>query len=127
MAYKIIFLSLFLFPSLLAGSSSETYHTHFNLWSIVPFIGILLSIAVFPLINHHFWELHYGKVSFFWSASFFIPLLIFNPSFAFEELILVVFTEYLPFIMLLFALFTIAGGIQLKGTLVGVQILQVKP
>ena len=115
--YKKIINILVLLNFLYSGDVE--HHIDFPLFSIIPFIGILLSIAIIPLINHHFWESHYGKVSFFWGSLFFLPLLFIDTTFAFEELILVVFTEYLPFIILLFALFTIAGGIQLKGTLVG--------
>ena len=115
--YKKIISSLFIVN--FAYSGSMGHHVDFPLFSIIPFIGILLSIAIVPLINHDFWHKHYGKVSFFWGALFFIPLLIIDTSFAFEELILVTFTEYLPFIIILLALFTIAGGIEIKGSLVG--------
>ena len=108
-----------------AYSGSGNHHVDFPLFSIIPFLGILLSIAVIPLINHDFWHKHYGKVSFFWGALFFIPLLMVDMSFAFEELILVTFTEYIPFIVILLALFTIAGGIELKGSLVGTPKLNV--
>ena len=60
---------------------------NFPLFSIIPFIGILFSIALIPLINHHFWERHYGKVSLFWGLLFFIPtLLYYETSMAFEGL-----------------------------------------
>ena len=108
--YKKIINLLFLVNFLYSGQTG--HHIDFPLFSIIPFIGILLSIAIIPLINHHFWEMHYGKVSLFWALLFFVPLLAIDFSFAFEELILVIFTEYLPFIILLLALFTIAGGIQ---------------
>lgn len=39
------------------------------LW-VIPFVGILLSIALFPLLAPHFWHHHYGKVSLFWGALF---------------------------------------------------------
>ena len=122
--YKKIISSLFILNCLYSSQAIGS-HIDFPLFSIIPFIGILLSIAILPLINHRFWELHYGKVSFFWALSFLLPLLIFHTSFAFEELILVLFTEYFPFIILLFSLFTIAGGIQLRGTLVGTPRLNV--
>ena len=121
--YKKI-ISLFLIINF-AYSGSGNHHVDFPLFSIIPFLGILLSIAVIPLINHDFWHKHYGKVSFFWGALFFIPLLMIDMSFAFEELILVTFTEYIPFIVILLALFTIAGGIELKGSLVGTPKLNV--
>jgi hypothetical protein len=40
------------------------------LWTI-PFAGILLSIAVMPLMAPHFWHNNFGKVSFFWEYHFF--------------------------------------------------------
>ena len=99
--------------------ATGAHHFIFPLFSIIPFIGILLSIAIVPLINNQFWHKNYGKVSFFWSSLFLIPLLIIDTSFAIEELILVTFTEYIPFIVILLALFTIAGGIEFKGSMVG--------
>jgi len=102
-----------------AYSAPGNHHVDFPLFSIIPFIGILLSIAIVPLINNDFWHKYYGRISLFWGALFFVPLLMVDITFAFEELILVVFTEYLPFIIILLALFTIAGGIEIKGSLVG--------
>ena len=102
-----------------AYSASGNHHLNFQLFSIIPFVGILLSIAIVPLINNDFWHKHYGKVSLLWGTLFFVPLSMVDMTFAFEELILVVFTEYLPFIIILLTLFTIAGGIEVKGTLVG--------
>ena len=103
----------------LAHPASGGHDFTFPLFSIIPFVGILLSIAIIPLINNHFWHKNYGKVSFFWGILFFVPLLVVDASFAIEELVLVTFTEYLPFIIILIALFTIAGGIEVKGSLVG--------
>lgn len=88
-------------------------------WTI-PFAGILLSIAIFPLVAPHFWHHHFGKIALFWAAAFLIP---FYAVFGFEltlfEIIHVGMLEYIPFIILLFALFTVAGGVRLTGSLVG--------
>ncbi|HIO07737.1 TPA: sodium:proton antiporter, partial [Candidatus Poribacteria bacterium] len=46
------------------------------LWMVIPFVGILLSIAIFPLVAEHFWHHHYGKVSLVWALIFGIPYLI---------------------------------------------------
>ena len=119
--YKKI-ISLFLFNSFLfsASGGSENHYIDFPLFSIIPFLGILLSIALVPLYNNHFWELHYGKVSLFWALLFLIPTFIFfGVSFSIEQILHVAFLEYFPFIILLLALFTIAGGVQLTGTLRG--------
>ena len=89
------------------------------LWGI-PFAGMLLSIAIFPVLAGDFWHHNFGKVAAFWAACFLIPafLLIGWETSTFTVLE-VLMHEYLPFIILLFALFTIAGGVRLKGTLVG--------
>ncbi len=89
------------------------------LWSL-PFIGILLSIATGPLLFPHVWERHYGKFAAFWSACIIVPLFVYAGSAdASEALLHTVLLEYVPFILLLFALYTIAGGIFLQGNLRG--------
>jgi Na+/H+ antiporter NhaD/arsenite permease-like protein len=89
------------------------------LWAI-PFAGILLSIATGPLLYPHFWEHHYGKFSAFWAALVIIPMaLSFGWFTAAEAVAHTMLLEYISFIVLLFALFTIAGGIFLSGNLHG--------
>lgn len=89
------------------------------LW-IIPFLGILLSIALLPLLTPHFWHHHYGKVSLFWWLIFFAAFSInFSIGTGFYYLLEVYMLEFIPFITLLLALFTVAGGIQLKGELAG--------
>ncbi|MFQ6676906.1 MAG: sodium:proton antiporter [Fidelibacterota bacterium] len=87
---------------------------------VIPFVGILLSIALFPLTAPQFWHHHFGKVSLFWAAVFIIPFLIKEGvTITIYELLHVGLLEYIPFIILLLALFTISGGVRLTGTLVG--------
>ncbi|MEZ5669148.1 MAG: sodium:proton antiporter [Alphaproteobacteria bacterium] len=87
---------------------------------IVPFVGILLSIALFPLFAPNFWHHNFGKVSAFWAFAFLIPFTIaFGFDLALYELIHVALLEYLPFIILLFALFTVSGGVRVTGRLKG--------
>ncbi|MCK5582064.1 MAG: sodium:proton antiporter, partial [Candidatus Omnitrophica bacterium] len=93
------------------------------LW-VIPFIGILLSIAILPLLANRFWHNNFGKVVLFWAMSFIIPFAAhWGVSAVFYELIYVSLLEYFPFIILLLSLFTISGGIRLKGTLVGTPIM----
>ncbi len=93
------------------------------LWAI-PFIGILLSIAVMPLVAPHYWHNNFGKISFFWALTFIVPFVIIQGySIALYEVLHIVLLDYIPFIILLLALFTISGGIRLKGTLVGTPLL----
>lgn len=89
------------------------------LWSTLPFVGILLSIALFPLLKPQFWHHHYGKVAAFWALTFALPFLYFFRETAFHEIIHILLIDYIPFIILLWGLFTIAGGIVLSGTIRG--------
>ena len=89
-----------------------------------PFAGILLSIAILPLIAPTFWHHNFGKVSAFWALLLLIPMLIkFNAGIVTFELLHTMLLEFFPFIILLLALFTISGGIRLTGTLVGTPVL----
>jgi Na+/H+ antiporter NhaD/arsenite permease-like protein len=89
------------------------------LWGI-PFAGLLLSIAVMPLLLPAFWHHHFGKVSAAWTLAFFLPFaLLFGPALAGASLVHALVAEYIPFIILLTALFTVAGGIFIRGNLHG--------
>jgi Na+/H+ antiporter NhaD/arsenite permease-like protein len=86
----------------------------------VPFVGMLLSIAIFPLVAHHFWERHRGKVAAFWALLALIPIAFTGGvSMAAEAVVHTAFLEYIPFILLLLALFTVAGGIVIRGNIHG--------
>ena len=94
------------------------------LYSILPFLGILLSIAIIPLLAPIFWHHNFGKISAFWALSLVIPsLFLLGLHETFHQLIHVLLLEYLPFIILLLSLFTISGGIRLKGTLIGTPLI----
>ncbi|MFG1392188.1 sodium:proton antiporter [Xanthobacter agilis] len=89
------------------------------LWA-VPFAGMLLSIALFPLLAGHFWHHHYGKVALFWAAAFAVPFAaVYGPALTAHEVVHTALLEYIPFIILLYALFTVSGGILITGNLHG--------
>ena len=89
------------------------------LWA-VPFIGLLLSIAVLPLATPHFWHHHYGKVSVAWAAVFLAPFaVIYGGDLALYEFLHVMLLDYVPFIVLLFSLYTISGGVLIQGDIKG--------
>ncbi len=91
-----------------------------SLVSVAPFIGMLLSIAVFPLVMPQFWHRHFGKISAIWALAFLAPFAVrFGWELALFELLHVALLEYLPFIILLGALFTVAGGVRVTGSLRG--------
>ena len=89
------------------------------LWG-VPFAGILLSIALMPLLAPIFWHHHFGKVAAAWALAFLLPFAIaFGPGVAGVNLVHALLAEYIPFVILLTALFTTAGGIYIRGNLHG--------
>ena len=93
------------------------------LWA-APFAGLLLSIALVPLISAGFWHRHYGKVAAAWALAFLVPFTLrFGAIETAQHLAHAVLLEYLPFVVILSSLFTIAGGICVRGTLVGTPAL----
>ncbi len=86
-------------------------------WAL-PFVGILLSIAIGPLLFPKIWHHHYGKITLGWAVITLTPLAIwFGPQAAAATLVKVMLGDYLSFILLLFALYTVAGGILISGRL----------
>lgn len=85
---------------------------------IVPFLGILLSIALVPLTAPSFWHHHFGKTAAFWALAFLVPFAArFGLGSALHEVVHTLVAEYLPFMILLFALYTVTGGIHVRGNL----------
>jgi Na+/H+ antiporter NhaD/arsenite permease-like protein len=122
----LIILPLFGSDGALLASGEDTsvpLGAQLPLWSAIPFVGILLSIAVFPLIAPHFWHHHFSKISAAWALIFAVPFLFVYEGQAVHEILHIYLIDYIPFIILLWGLFTISGGIFIKGTLKGTPIL----
>jgi len=131
---KKVFSVSFLFGFLLmmsdflrASAEGSEAASHFipPVWAVIPFIGMLLSIAIFPLINAHWWEHNFGKISFFWIIVAYVTMYFslttdanFSTAYG-HDIFHVYFGEYIPFIILLGSLFVISGGILIKGSLSG--------
>ncbi|OSI12373.1 sodium:proton antiporter [Neisseria canis] len=89
------------------------------MWGI-PFALILLSIATGPLLAPNFWHHHFGKVTALWTVAFLVPFIaIFGFSAGLHTVVHALVGEYIPFILLLLALYTISGGILVWGNLHG--------
>jgi Na+/H+ antiporter NhaD/arsenite permease-like protein len=87
-------------------------------WAVLPFVGYLLSIAGVPIVFGHFWESNRNKLIVALLAS--APVLFFVLSAPRGgELMGHTACDYLSFMALLAALFTISGGVVLRGALVG--------
>ena len=88
-------------------------------WGI-PFVLILLSIATGPLFFAYIWHHHFGKITAVWTLAFLIPFtLVYGFSTSLHVLVHALVAEYIPFILLLWALYTISGGILVWGNLHG--------
>ncbi|MFT5170372.1 MAG: Na+/H+ antiporter NhaD/arsenite permease-like protein [Candidatus Marinamargulisbacteria bacterium] len=131
MVFRVWFSALVFFatPTLVEAAEKGIPHLDgalLSIWWLVPFGGILLSIAFLPLLAPHFWKLHYGKVALFWAGGLMSCLFAeFGFSVAFYEFLHTMLLAYMPFIILLLCLFTVAGGIVIKGTLKGSPVLNV--
>jgi Na+/H+ antiporter NhaD/arsenite permease-like protein len=134
MKWKSLILLLLVFfalslPVFAAGHSHEGDSEHINLgeilslYSTIPFIGILLSIALLPLFVPEFWHHHFGKVSAFWAITIAVPLLVAHKGVALHSFLHILIADYVPFIILLWGLFTISGGILLRGSLRGTPLV----
>lgn len=89
-------------------------------WSIIPFVGMLLSIAIFPLVKEEWWMKHQLHVAVFWSLVFLVPFGIFYGGHELVHNVLdVVVLDYIPFIVLLLGLFVVSGGIAIQGEFAG--------
>ena len=117
-AKRALFLLFALLPGLAAAADLDG-STLSVAWA-VPFAGILLSIALMPLLTPIFWHHHFGKVAAAWGALFLVPFaVVYGPAVAGVGFVHALLAEYIPFIVLLTALFTVAGGIHIRGNLHG--------
>jgi Na+/H+ antiporter NhaD/arsenite permease-like protein len=99
-----------------ASAPTQTLGHMLPVWSVVPFVLMLLAIAVMPLVAATFWERNWNKVLLsvvlgapvaIWTGKLDLPVVLHTAG------------EYVAFILLLGALFVIAGGIVIRGTLAG--------
>ena len=90
--------------------------TELPLWSAAPFLGILLSIALFPLFAPHFWHRHFGRIAAGWGLLFAVPFLLQYRGAATHAILATYLEEFLPFIVLLGSLFVVSGGIVVRGS-----------
>jgi Na+/H+ antiporter NhaD/arsenite permease-like protein len=89
------------------------------LWWAAPFAGILLSIAICRPVAPEFWDRHHAKIASAWGILFAVP---FVASFGFDAvhaILHIYLNDYVHFIILLWGLFTVAGGIVIRGSFAG--------
>jgi Na+/H+ antiporter NhaD/arsenite permease-like protein len=81
---------------------------------------MLLSIALMPLLLPKLWHPHFGKITAGWVLLLLLPFAATQGlGLTGGMLVHTLVGEYIPFIILLTALFTVAGGIYVRGNLHG--------
>ncbi|MDO5417905.1 MAG: sodium:proton antiporter [Lachnospiraceae bacterium] len=102
------------------GSAASSGAAAAPLWLCIPFAGLLLCIAVLPLVKAEWWEEHQPLVVGLWSILFIVPFaLTFGAGTALETVLECLVNDYLTFIVLLFGLFCVTGNITMEGDLAG--------
>jgi Na+/H+ antiporter NhaD/arsenite permease-like protein len=112
-------LFIIFFPLFAYAEKAHEAAPDISVFWVLPFIGILLCIAVIPLINAHFWEKNLWWISL---GIFCIPMAVIFSVFMggqLRELSFEKALDYISFIILLASLFVISGGILIKGNLAG--------
>jgi Na+/H+ antiporter NhaD/arsenite permease-like protein len=90
-------------------------------WPVaMPFLGLLLTIAIAPMLAAPLWRRHYGKIVAVWSIVA-VAALAAQAGIAgtLAAVLQTMLSDYLGFIVLLFALYVVAGGILVTGNLRG--------
>ncbi len=115
---NLLVLPLLALPAL--AQAADLDGSTLSLAWVLPFAGILLSIALFPIFAPGFWHHHFGKITACWTVLFLLPFTAsFGVGSAISLIVHALVTEYIPFIMLLLALYTVSGGILVGGSLHG--------
>lgn len=99
-----------------AAAAAEQAHAAVHhlppIWTVIPFVVLLLMIATGPLFYHHFWEHHYPKVSIILATlvAGFYGFFMDHGTHA----LLHTLEEYISFMALIGSLFIVSGGILIK-------------
>ena len=123
---SVHFIALLAAATVLPGTASAAGLDGASLsWPwVLPFAGILLTIALGPLAFPRVWHGHYGKFAFFWAALTLAPMAaLFGGDVAAAALSRAILGDYVGFVALLFALYVVAGGITISGTLRGTPLV----
>ena len=103
-------------PALAAGLNGA----ELSIGWVLPFAGILLCIAICPLAVPHFWHGNYGKVAVFWALATAVPLfVIYGDGVATGSVAHALIGDYIPFIIFVGSLYTVAGGIHIRSSFTG--------
>ncbi|EKY06880.1 citrate transporter [Neisseria sp. oral taxon 020 str. F0370] len=118
MPTKILLPALLFVPA--AALAATPDGTQLGLAWGIPFALILLSIATGPLFFAHTWHHHFGKITALLTLLFLVPFtFVYGIGAGVGTVVHALVEEYIPFILLLLALYTVSGGILVWGNLHG--------
>lgn len=91
-----------------------------SFWWALPFIGVLLCIAICPLVVPDFWHHNFGKVAVFWALATAVPMFfVHGGGVAVNSIAHALIADYIPFIIFVGSLYTVAGGIHIRSSFIG--------
>ncbi len=106
----LLFIAL---PAQASGLDGSTM----SLWWVLPFAGVLLSLAIMPIIAGDFWHHHFGKISGAWAlVALGMIAYTFGMGSAVHEILETYLHHFIPFIIFILSLYVICGGIKIDIT-----------
>ena len=118
--FTAFFMLFLLCPTAVWAAGESGTESGVPLWLCIPFAGLLLCIAVMPLVKGEWWEAHQPLVVVLWILVMVIPFaLLYGVGSAAETVLECTVNDYLTFIVLLFGLFCVSGNITLEGDFAG--------
>lgn len=118
--FTAFFMLFLLCPTAVWAAGESGTESGVPLWLCIPFAGLLLCIAVMPLVKGEWWEAHQPLVVVLWILVVVIPFaLLYGVGSAAETVLECTVNDYLTFIVLLFGLFCVSGNITMEGDFAG--------
>ena len=118
--FTAFFMLFLLCPTAVWAAGESGTESGVPLWLCIPFAGLLLCIAVMPLVKGEWWEAHQPLVVVLWILVMVIPFaLLYGVDSAAETVLECTVNDYLTFIVLLFGLFCVSGNITMEGDFAG--------
>ena len=118
--FTAFFMLFLLCPTAVWAAGESGTESGVPLWLCIPFAGLLLCIAVMPLVKGEWWEAHQPLVVVLWILVMVIPFaLLYGVGSAAETVLECTVNDYLTFIVLLFGLFCVSGNITMEGDFAG--------
>lgn len=115
-----ILFSVLLFCPVYVQAAESAHDASVPIWLCIPFAGLLLCIAVMPLIKEEWWGRNQPLAVAFWILAMAVPFAVYYGFGEMAEAVLdCTVNDYLTFIILLFGLFCVSGNITMEGDFAG--------